>query len=132
MDDALGFPVFSHAEQVLDRTILLFGIAAAAFAMPLLVNLAAAQSDLALGSVLTYGLTAVAMLVASALYNLAPPSRHKEMLRRVDHAAIFILIAGTYTPFVLCRIGGGLGLGLCAYVWLAATAGVVLKVCFPR
>jgi hemolysin III len=45
---------------------------------------------------------------------------------------IFVMIAGTYTPLALCRIGGAAGIGLLLYVWLVAIAGAALKLCFPR
>jgi hemolysin III len=132
MDVGLKFPVFSSGEQAVDRAIHIVGVAAAAPAIPFLVVLAAGQSSIALGGVLTYGLGTIAMLVVSALYHVTPPSRRKELLRRIDHAAIFVMIAGTCTPFVLCRIDGVWGLGLLAYVWLIAIGGVAMKLRFPR
>jgi hemolysin III len=132
MTDVRSFPIFTRGEHAADRAVHALGVAAAAIAVPLLVALASHNGPRTLGGVLTYGLAAIAMLVASALYNVAPPSRYKEVLRRVDHSVIFVMIAGTYTPFVLCRIGGAWGIGLLAYVWLVALGGVALKLCFPR
>jgi hemolysin III len=74
----------------------------------------------------------LAMLGLSAAYNLWPPSPIKELLRRFDHAAIFIMIAGTFTPFVMNRVGGAWGFGLLAFVWSVAVAGVFMKLVFPR
>jgi len=54
------------------------------------------------------------------------------MLRRFDHAAIFIMIAATYTPFAANRLGGTTGTALLAAIWLCATAGVLMKFVFPR
>ena len=130
--DATAFPSFTPREHAADRAVHALGIAAAAVAVPLLVAIAASRGALTFSGVLAYGLAAVAMLVASALYNIAPPSRTKEILRRIDHAVIFVMIAGTCTPFVLCRLGGAWGMGLLAYVWLVALGGVVLKLGFPR
>jgi channel protein (hemolysin III family) len=56
----------------------------------------------------------------------------KEVLRRNDHAAIFLMIAATYTPFAANRLGHGTGVALLAAIWLCATVGVVLKLTFPR
>ncbi|MBX6324169.1 MAG: hemolysin III family protein, partial [Rhodospirillaceae bacterium] len=73
-----------------------------------------------------------AMLVCSAVYNLSRRTLRKERLRRLDHAAIFVLIAATYTPFVLVRLGGGRGLAVFALVWALAAAGVLAKLFRPR
>jgi hemolysin III len=54
------------------------------------------------------------------------------LLRRLDHAAIFLMIAGTYTPFTLVRMGGGWGHGIAIFVWLVAVAGIALKLLYPR
>jgi len=83
-------------------------------------------------SVSVYCAGLFAMLSASAAYNLAPPGRMREMLRRFDHAAIFIMIAATYTPFAANRMGQPAGVAILAAIWLCATIGVVLKMLFPR
>jgi hemolysin III len=76
---------------------------------------------LALG---VYAAGLAAMLGCSALYNLAPEgSPRKALLRRCDRAAIFAMIAGTYTPFAGVALGGAAGGGLLAFVWAAAAAG---------
>jgi len=72
------------------------------------------------------------MFSFSAAYNLYPPSDTKELLRRLDHAAIFLMIAGTYTPLLLNRIGGEWGIGLLIFVWVVAIVGAVMKIMFPR
>jgi hemolysin III len=56
----------------------------------------------------------------------------KEEIRRYDHAAIFLMIAGTYTPFALIAVGGTIGLGLLILVWLVAIGGMMLKLLRPR
>jgi hemolysin III len=72
------------------------------------------------------------MFSCSAAYNLCPPSNTKEFLRRLDHAAIFLMIAGTYTPLLLNRIGGEWGIGLLLFVWSVALVGATMKIIFPR
>ena len=67
------------------------------------------DTELVLGAGL-YGLGLLAMLTCSAGYNMWPPSPVKELWRRFDHAAIFIMIAGTYTPLLLNRMGGEWGM----------------------
>lgn len=83
-------------------------------------------------SVTVYCVGLLAMIGFSAAYNLVPQHRpSKQVLRRLDHAAIFIMIAGTYTPFAVNRLGHS-GTILLAIIWLAATFGVAVKVLFPR
>jgi hemolysin III len=86
---------------------------------------------LILGAAL-YALGLLAMLGFSAAYNLWPPSPIKELLRRFDHAAIFVMIAGTFTPFVMNRVGGAWGYGLLTFVWTVAITGILMKLAFPR
>jgi hemolysin III len=58
--------------------------------------------------------------------------RLKEILRRLDHAAIFLMIAGTYTPFILIKMNTSWGLGLLAVVWSMAAIGIAIKLFAPR
>lgn len=89
-------------------------------------------SALLLLGVALYGVGILAMFGFSAAYNLWPPSPVKELLRRFDHAAIFVMIAGTFTPFVMNRVGGAWGYGLLAFVWAVAITGIALKLVYPR
>jgi hemolysin III len=73
----------------------------------------------------------LAMLCCSAVYNVWRSCRWRDWLRRFDHAAIFVMIAGTYTPLVL-RLPAGWALGLTTGVWTAALAGVATKLFQPR
>jgi len=72
----------------------------------------------------------LAMLGCSAVYSIWRSCRWREWLRRLDHAAIFVMIAGTYTPLAL-RLPGGWALGLTMGVWMAALAGVATKLFQP-
>jgi hemolysin III len=84
-------------------------------------------------SVTVYCVGLLAMIGCSAAYNLVPHHRpSKQILRRLDHAAIFIMIAGTYTPFAVNRLDASSGTAILALVWAAATFGVVMKLLFPR
>jgi hemolysin III len=67
----------------------------------------------------------------SAAYNLWPVSPVKWLLRRLDHAAIFVLIAATYTPFLAEPQSRFAGLGLLAFVWVVALLGATVKLLFP-
>lgn len=83
-------------------------------------------------SVSVYCAGLFAMLTASAAYNLHPAGRAGDWLRRFDHAAIFIMIAATYTPFAVNRLPEPAGGAILGLVWLAATLGVVVKMLYPR
>jgi hemolysin III len=86
----------------------------------------------AVASVSVYCASLFAMLTASAIYNLAPHGHAKDWLRRFDHAAIFIMIAATYTPFAVNRLTPASGGAILGFVWFAATVGVTLKMLYPR
>jgi hemolysin III len=75
-----------------------------------------------------FGLSLIALYLASSLYHLLPLSpTGVARLRRLDHVAIFVLIAGTYTPFCLLALEGGWRWGLLALIWGLALCGVLLK-----
>ena len=82
-------------------------------------------------SLAVYGAGLLGMLGCSALYNIGGDGPRKAFWRRLDHAAIFVMIAGTYTPFLAIAIGGAWGTGLLVFVWTVAAAGVVLKLLHP-
>jgi len=73
----------------------------------------------------------LAMLGCSAVYNVWRSCRRRDWLRRLDHAAIFVMIAGTYTPLVL-RLPDGWAVGLTVGVWTAALVGVAAKLFQPH
>ena len=81
-------------------------------------------------SVGIYGLSLVALYGASFLYHAVRNERHKRFFRLLDHAAIFLLIAGSYTPFALLLLRDGLGWLIFAIVWLLAVLGIVVTVFF--
>lgn len=74
-----------------------------------------------------FGATAIILYVASTLYHAFPESRVKRVFNILDHGAIFLLIAGTYTPFTLGVLRGAWGWSLFGIVWALAIAGVVIK-----
>jgi len=79
-----------------------------------------------------FGLTLVLLYGASTLYHGARNGPAKRVFQRLDHAAIFLLIAGTYTPFLLVNLRGGWGWALLAVVWGLAILGIVLEATVPR
>lgn len=77
-----------------------------------------------------YGATLVLLFAASTLYHSLPWARAKAILKVVDHSAIYLLIAGTYTPFLLGPLRGPWGWSLFGVIWGLALVGVVFKVFF--
>jgi hemolysin III len=102
---------------------LAFG-AAAAVALPFIVQDAPEPGAV---SCLAYGATLLASCVCSFLYNTLEQARRRTLLRVLDHSAIFLLIAGTYTPFAVIALGKGWGPELLAAVWTLALFGIGLK-----
>jgi hemolysin III len=114
-------------EEIADGCIHVLGLGLALGAAPTLLYLSMVRTDgRHILAVAIYALGLILMLTCSACCNMAPRSRHHEWLRRFDHAAIFLMIAGTYTPFLLARMGGAWGWGMLAFVWTTAIAGVGL------
>jgi hemolysin III len=80
---------------------------------------------------LLYSATLVAMLVCSALFHHGLIRAERCLLRRLDHAAIFLVIAGTYTPFTTCLLHGFWALAMTAAIWLGAVVGALVKLLRP-
>jgi hemolysin III len=116
-----------------DFAVHLIGTIVGALGATALLALAATSTNVAIFySVLAYSVSLVAMLICSAAYHLRRSSSRRDVLRRLDHAAIFIMIAGTYTPFTVYIFGGWPALWLTSAMWLAALAGVFVKLAYPR
>jgi hemolysin III len=111
---------YSRGEVIADAAVHALGAAFGLAACGLLVaaTLPRAGADpLRALAILVYAAGLLAMLGCSALYNLAPAgSPRKALLRRCDRGAIFVMIAGTYTPFAGVALGGVVGGGLLAFV----------------
>ena len=121
---------YTRNEYITDAIIHIFGIV---FAVNASLWLIAHVSGLSVVvSVSVYCASLLSMILASAAYNLMRHGSIKEVLRRIDHAAIFVMIAATYTPFAANRLGQETGSALLIVIWLCAMAGVALKLTFPR
>lgn len=130
--DALH-PVYKAGERLADTIVQCIGLGAAIVGVAILMGIAFVfLPPYSILSLATYSVGLIAMLAFSLSYNRAHPGRLKEILRRLDHAAIFIMIAGTYTPFALLKIGAPWGHVLFATVWAVAGIGVVMKLAWPR
>ena len=127
--------LYSRAEQVSDAVVHVAGLSLVLMAVPVLIVLTALlRGDAAsVAGVSIYGGALFLMILFSALYNIGETSgwgaAREWLLRRLDHSAIYLKIAGTYTPFTLVS---GHGVALTIGVWGAALAGVALKLVSPE
>lgn len=125
--------VCSASEERFNVVTHAAGLVASLAALPLLVLWAAQQSDaLAVVGVLVFGLSLVAVYAASTMYHRVPAGPRKDLWLRLDCAAVYLLIAGTYTPFTLNALRGPWGMGLLTIVWCGALLGIYTKVRFGR
>jgi hemolysin III len=120
-------------ERVADSWIHGLAIVAAAAGAVVLTSLAMTEHRLALAVVAgLYGAALIAMLAFSAVYNLSGISPMRPFLRRLDEAGIFLMIAGSYTPFTTQALEGAWALGMTSLVWSLAGAGIIGKLAFPQ
>jgi hemolysin III len=118
----------SLGEEIANSVSHGVGLVAAVAATPVLIINAAHRGGPA--DVVGAGIfvtTVILLYSASMLYHAFPPSRAKRVFRILDHSAIFFLIAGTYTPFLLGALYGAWGWSLLGIIWSLALLGVVLK-----
>ena len=109
------------------------GVAAVASIVALAVMVAMASvhgTALHVAAVSIYGGSLILLYTASTLYHSIPVETARRVLKTLDHAAIYVLIAGSYTPFALISLEGSTGWWLFALIWSLATAGVVFKLFF--
>jgi len=130
---AHNFPLYTKAEVSADLAVHLVALAAAIYAVGRLFLAASHTSDVEQAfAKIIYGCALAGMLTSSAAYNFSPPGRGKELLRRIDRAMIFVMIAGTYTPFTLYVFTGQEGLLACLPIWSLAAMGIAVTFVFPR
>lgn len=132
-EDELAEHYPNRAEHAADGLVHAIGILAALVGGGLLVAAALLHRGVPLATASAiYAMCLMAMLAASAVYNLTKPNRHRRILRRIDEAAIFLMIAGSYTPFTIQLLPPSFAIGVTAAIWIAALAGAAGKVLWPR
>ncbi|MBP0439494.1 PAQR family membrane homeostasis protein TrhA [Tianweitania sediminis] len=121
---------YSRSELVADGAVHAAGIVLASVGVAVILNATFAVADAVMNAaVMIYALSLLASLATSALYSLWPAGPGKWTLRKYDHAAIYLLIAGTYTPFAASM--GSKGVWMLAGIWTVALAGAGMKLAFP-
>ncbi len=127
------FPQYTKRERVADGCIHVVSVVASLIALVALLIVAfETQAALWIVSLAIYGTALVATFSCSAGYHLIVRPKLKSIFRRLDHAAIFLMIAGTYTPFALMKMDASWGLTLLAVVWSMAALGIAIKLFAPR
>ena len=108
-----------------------FGLVLSLAGFAFLVTLAALNGDRwHIASSIVYGASLVVLYAASTCYHGTTIPKLKQRLQVVDHCCIYLLIAGSYTPFALVVLGGAFGTGLLAFVWAFALFGIAMKLIF--
>ncbi len=122
---------FDRAERLSDAALHVLGLILALGAVPVLVWICIVRrGDLAsVTAVSIYGTSLIAMLCCSAIYNMTMPGRWTAVYKRLDHSAIYLKIAGSYTPLVALTGAGGASLLLA--LWIAAIGGSSMKIAAP-
>lgn len=129
---------YSRAEEFAHVASHALGIGASVAAIAWLAHAASAHGAGAwrMAGGMVFGASALLLFITSVLYHASTSPRLRPRLRLLDHAAIYVLIAGTYTPFALGVLGGGWGWTLFALVWGLALLGIAAKTTlgfrFPR
>jgi hemolysin III len=117
---------YSRTEELAHSLTAGLGIVACAVGIPVLV-LVSVPDPWRLVTGLIFGLSALAMFSTSVMYHWASQPERKLVLRKLDHAAIYLLIAGTYTPFALVAMEPAWGWSLFGILWGLAVFGIVAK-----
>jgi hemolysin III len=118
----------SRSEEIANSLSHGVGVVLALFAAPLLIIAAVrhGQASYVVGASV-YALTMLLLYLSSTLYHALPPGRAKALFAKLDHGAIYLFIAGTYTPFSLGALQGAWGWTLFGLIWGLAAIGLALK-----
>lgn len=122
---------YTLGEEIANSVTHGIGTVLAITGMIVLILVASRQGDAwRIISCSVFGTTLILSYLSSTLYHSIPQVRTKQLLRSLDHAAIYLLIAGTYTPFMLVNLRGPWGWSIFGAVWGIAVLGVIMKTTF--
>ena len=123
-------PRYTVGEEIASSVTHGLGIVAAITGLAVLTAFAALHGSTAhIVGCAIFGATLIILYTTSTLYHSIFAQRLKPLFRALDHSAIFLLIAGTYTPFMLVNLRGPWGWSLLAVIWTLGIAGIVLRLC---
>ena len=124
---------YSVVEEIINAATHGFGILLSIVGLTVLVAFASLDgSSILIVSCAIFGASLIFSYSSSTLYHAITNEKVKQIFRQFDHAAIYFLIAGTYTPIVLVSLGGTWGWTIFSIIWLTAIAGIVLKFVYPH
>ncbi|MBO9490194.1 hemolysin III family protein [Endozoicomonas sp. G2_1] len=122
-------PAYSPAEELANAISHGIGAILSVVGLICLLGLAIASQDLVrITSFAIYGASLVLLFLASTLYHAIVNQKVKQLFKLLDHCAIYLLIAGTYTPLMLITLEGTVGYIMLSVIWLIAIAGITFKI----
>jgi len=117
----------SSREEIANSISHAAALVAAIAGVPFLLASAQNESTASFIGALVFGITMVLLYLTSTLYHALPAGPAKQVFQKLDHGAIYLFIAGSYTPFSLGALGGPWGWSLFGLVWSLAAVGITLK-----
>lgn len=130
-NQALSEPLPSHKEEIINAISHGIGVIASIVGLVFLLRpYGESLSTLELGSYITYGSSMILLFLASCVYHAVRNVKLKEIFKLVDHCAIYLLIAGSYTPILLLTIQGTLASVFMGIIWSIVVFGIVFKLRF--
>ena len=131
MDKKTNIQFYSPTEEKLNIWSHAFGIFLSIIALVLLILKAVQQDNIwMMISFPIFGVSLILLYLASTLYHASKEPQKRFKLKVFDHAAIYVLIAGSYTPFTLVSLNGETGWLIFSMVWVMAFTGIILKLFF--
>lgn len=128
-----GLPEYSLGEEIFHAVTHGVGIVLSIAGLAVLVAFASLRGGAAhVVGCSVFGACLVLLYTASTLYHAIPHRKAKRVLQVLDHSGIYLLIAGTYTPFCLVTLGGAAGWTLFGVLWALAILGIVTRAALPR
>jgi hemolysin III len=122
---------YTVLEEILHSSTHGLGVVLSIFGLSWMLYLSIAVGDpWRIAASAIYGATLITLFLASTVYHAMYASRHREIFKLLDHCAIYLLIAGTYTPFLLVAMRSNTGWWLFGTIWALATAGILKKLWF--
>ncbi|CAH0524253.1 PAQR family membrane homeostasis protein TrhA [Vibrio hippocampi] len=125
-------PAYSQKEELANALSHGLGVLLSVLGLILLLqkSLFAGADPLTITSMALYGSSMIILFLASTLYHSVPNPSSKRWLKTFDHCAIYLLIAGSYTPFMLVSLRTPLAVGVMVMIWTLALIGIVMKLFF--